>query len=318
MHVHVALLLLLLQARCGLARVSNGHTDLLLAPAGRCCSPAHGGSCLKTTGCLDPEVQPFCAASKANCEGKCKHMWCASTNSSSSDNDFTIDSTVPIHNTSTKYISFTFDLSAWSEFERDHDFADPAFIAAARSFTPCLLRIGGTAEDNTTYDVSGSADAGIPQRVMTKQQWDGINAFATAAGWDIVFGLNALKGWEGSSNWAWDPTNAQELIEYTVRQGYPVVGWELGNEPGLKNKNGVVQTGAGVAGRFRTLLDLLRKVYPAKLGLGTADSPWVIGPDVTKGGVQKGFLADFLKAFRPPNDLSVVSWHHCKLHAPLT
>ena len=54
------------------------------------------------------------------------------------------------------------------------------------------------------------------------------------------------------------------------------------------------------------------QVYPGGVGRGTKASPWVIGPDVTKGGVQKGFLAEFLEAFLPPNELSVVSWHHCK------
>ena len=176
-----------------------------------------------------------------------------------------------------------------------------------------------TAEDNTTYDMSGStlgsdAGAGIPYRVLTKAQWDGINAFASAAGWQIVFGLNALQGWHGPSGWEWDPSNARELMEYTTRRKFPVVGWELGNEPGLKNKNGAVQTGAGDARRFSTLLQLMGEIYPGKLGLGTPSSPWVVGPDVTKGGVQKGFLSDFLTAFKPASALNVVTWHHyCKI-----
>jgi hypothetical protein len=37
-----------------------------------------------------------------------------------------------------------------------------------------------------------------------------------------------------------------------------------------------------------------------RLGLGTPASPWIIGPDVTKGGIMKGFLTDFLDAFQPP------------------
>jgi hypothetical protein len=210
------------------------------AGGGRCCKANAG--CLDPEDCLDPEVQPFCASSKANCEGKCQHTWCAGGTNGSSSSNFTIDASVAVHNTSEKYISFTFDLSAWSEFAEYKNFATPAFVAAARSFAPCLLRIGGTAEDNTTYDMSGgeqqqqqqqqqrlSAGEGIPDRTMTKQQWDGINQFAKAAGWEIVFGLNALKGWKGPSGWAWDPSNARELIEYTVKQGYPVVGWELGN-----------------------------------------------------------------------------------------
>ena len=95
--------------------------------------------------------------------------------------------------------------------------------------------------------MGSDAGAGIPYRVLTKAQWDGINAFASAAGWQIVFGLNALQGWHGPSGWEWDPSNARELMEYTTRRKFPVVGWELGNEPGLKNKNGAVQTGGGDA-----------------------------------------------------------------------
>ena len=88
--------------------------------------------------------------------------------------------------------------------------------------------------------LGAGAGSGIPYRVLTKAQWDGINAFASAAGWQIVFGLNALQGWHGPSGWEWDPSNARELMEYTIRRKFPVVGWELGNEPDLKNKNGAV------------------------------------------------------------------------------
>ena len=85
----------------------------------------------------------------------------------------------------------------------------------------------------------------------------------------------------------------------------------MGNEPNLNNKNGAVQTGAGVAKRFSSLIKLMQSVYgDSKLGLGTPTSPWVVGPDVTKGGVSQGFLADFLAAFQPASALSCVTWHH--------
>ena len=41
----------------------------VLATAGQCCDR-------ECHICMDPETQPFCAASQANCEGKCKHHWC--------------------------------------------------------------------------------------------------------------------------------------------------------------------------------------------------------------------------------------------------
>ena len=162
-----------------------------------------------------------------------------------------VDATQPIHIVSDKFISYTFDLSAWATFERYRNFSgararahvrvrvlavqqhvcqsacallcyaamllrvavrcklprgyppapsDPAFIAAARGFAPALLRLGGTGGDNTSYDMSSGgggggdrARSGIPERVMSKAQWDAMNAFAIAAGWQILFGLNALE-----------------------------------------------------------------------------------------------------------------------------
>ena len=45
-----------------------------------------------------------------------------------------------------------------------------------------------------------------------------------------MFGLNILvrKGVTNSSVGTWDPSNAQQLIEYTESKGYKV-NWELGN-----------------------------------------------------------------------------------------
>ena len=276
--------------------------------AGRCCKANAG--CTDPEECLDPKVQTFCAASKENCEGKCKHIWCSGGGGGSSN--FSVDASHALHNATEQYVSFTFDLSAWFGFAATNNFSDPNFIAAARSFRPALLRMGGTAGDNTTYDMGGrvSSESGIPFRTMTRPQFDAMCDFASAAGWQIVFGLNALQGFAGASGWAWDETNARELMEYAVRKKCPVVGWELGNEPNLNNKNGAVQTGAGVAKRFSSLLKLMQSVYDGKLGLGTPTSPWVVGPDVTKGGVSNGFLGDFLAAFQPASALSCVTWHH--------
>ena len=105
-------------------------TTAVVAPSGRCCQT--GAGCADPEGCMDPEVQPFCAASKADCEGKCKHMWCpdGGGGANGSTGSFAIQSSRSIFNVSEKYVSFTFDLSA--KFESDHNFTDPAFIAAAK------------------------------------------------------------------------------------------------------------------------------------------------------------------------------------------
>ncbi|KAK0601685.1 hypothetical protein LWI29_026459 [Acer saccharum] len=49
----------------------------------------------------------------------------------------------------------------------------------------------------------------------------------------IIFGLNALTGrtiWPDGAKRAWDNTNAESLIRYTVQKNYSIHGWELGNE----------------------------------------------------------------------------------------
>lgn len=48
----------------------------------------------------------------------------------------------------------------------------------------------------------------------------------------VIFGLNALSGREigsdGGAVGAWNSSNAESLIRYTVNKGYPIYGWELG------------------------------------------------------------------------------------------
>lgn len=49
----------------------------------------------------------------------------------------------------------------------------------------------------------------------------------------VSFGLNALRGKiiqpDGSAMEAWDSSNAESLMRYTVNKGYTIYGWELGN-----------------------------------------------------------------------------------------
>ena len=62
---------------------------------------------------------------------------------------------------------------------------------------------------------------------MSAQQWDEVNHFSQVVGWDMIFGLNVLlrHPWPNGS---WDSSNAEQLMKYTLSQGYKV-NWELGN-----------------------------------------------------------------------------------------
>jgi hypothetical protein len=73
---HLLLLLLAAGLRASTAEESPAPA------AGRCCKANAG--CIDPEVCMDPAVQPFCAASKQNCETKCKHAWCSGGAGSSS------------------------------------------------------------------------------------------------------------------------------------------------------------------------------------------------------------------------------------------
>jgi len=62
--------------------------------------------------------------------------------------------------------------------------------------------------------------------------WDNVNAFASAVGdLQLVFGLNGGPG--PREDLQWTSANAEVLVNYTTKNGFPVAGWELGNEPNL-------------------------------------------------------------------------------------
>ena len=55
---------------------------------------------------------------------------------------------------------------------------------------------------------------------------------------------------------------------------------------------------------------MLGELYPAGTGAGTAASPYIIGPDVTHGGMEQGYMQSFLDGFAPRKPVDVVTWHH--------
>ena len=246
-------------------------------PLSRCCKPQYG--CGAAAVCLDPEAQPFCTSSAADCVGKCEHVWCGNSTAGA---NLRVNTSRPIGNVSESYVSWTFDLYELHSGGRGWNLTDPSFIAAAKAFAPAHIRLGGTAADNVTYDMAAAgAGVGIPPGTLSKAKWDELCGFANASGWTILFGLNALHG-VSSSHAVWDSSNAEELMQYTKRAGCPVVGWECGNEPNLKDKGVVVETPKYVAANFNALRSLAVSVY-GSVGGGSAASPWIIGPDVTKG-----------------------------------
>lgn len=115
------------------------------------------------------------------------------------------------------------------------DFRSQKLINLGKALAPAMLRIGGTDQDYLLFDMDSRKED--EQKLTTRQrtesehnftmstsQWDAINQFATATGWEITFGLNVLLRRDDD----WDTANAAQLLSYTHSKGYKV-NWELGN-----------------------------------------------------------------------------------------
>ncbi|XAR69400.1 Beta-glucuronidase [Bertholletia excelsa] len=133
-------------------------------------------------------------------------------------------------------------------------------------------------------------------------RWDALNNFFKEAGAKVIFGLNGLNGRVigsyGSTYGAWDPSNAESLIRYTVNNGYTIHGWELGNELS-GNGIGASVTAHQYASDVSTLQNMIRELYT-----GYQVKPMVLGPG---GFFDEKWFSDFLN--RTQNSLQVVTHH---------
>lgn len=163
-----------------------------------------------------------------------------------------VDTTKPVAQIAPEYLSFAIDMSQvnggkwWNpqaqQVEigsgtvnaRIFDFNRPKLDMLTRALAPAYLRIGGSESDKAYYDLKTDEwiAPSIPpkyQSVMTRKEWDAVNAFAARNHLQVVFTLNAGPG-SRKSDGSWNSDNAAELIAYTTKQHDPVAVWELGNE----------------------------------------------------------------------------------------
>jgi Glycosyl hydrolase family 79 C-terminal beta domain len=103
-----------------------------------------------------------------------------------------------------------------------------ALIAMVDLLGPSLLRVGGNSVDDTVWETS---DAGTPMgdgaapSFITPADVDALAAFAKAANWKVLYGVNMKTS---------SPALAEDESRYAAGQlGSSLYGFEIGNEPDL-------------------------------------------------------------------------------------
>jgi heparanase 1 len=185
-----------------------------------------------------------------------------------------------------------------------YDFDRPRLRRLAQNLAPAYLRIGGTAADETYYQMASSCSTPpAPYHyTLTREGWDAVNRFAQEAGLGLVFTLNAGRG-PRDSNDQWKPENACELMEYCVEKGYKVAAWGFGNEPNFfPFAHDLWLSIEQFTDEYASLKDALEQIMPGTQLLGPACAFWPV-------------IGELLPVFprfleRVGHLLDVVTWHY--------
>ncbi|BFG18927.1 hypothetical protein CerSpe_052010 [Prunus speciosa] len=194
------------------------------------------------------------------------------------------------------------------------DLGNAILLNAIKAFSPLKIRLGGTLQDKVIYQTEespqpstsfrkdGSELFGFTQGYLPMSRWDQLNIFFNKTGAVVIFGLNALRGRtinsQGAAVGAWNSSNAESLIRYTVKKGYRIHGWELGNE---LSGNGVgTRVAAGqYASDTKSLQSIVQSVYA-----GFEAKPQVLAPG---GFFDENWFTEFIH--KTPQSLQVVTHH---------
>jgi heparanase len=119
-----------------------------------------------------------------------------------------------------------------SERVQPLDLGRPGLVELARALGPAYLRVGGTEADHVFYAVGAARGSERPREyelALDEAAWNALGDFAHAAGFDLMFTVNAGPSARDEGG-AWRPDNAEQLFAYAAARGDAVAVWELGNE----------------------------------------------------------------------------------------
>ncbi|KAJ8760976.1 hypothetical protein K2173_022014 [Erythroxylum novogranatense] len=223
--------------------------------------------------------------------------------------EISVSSTTTIAETDDNFICATLDW--WPSNKCDYnqcpwgqagllnlDLTNKILTNALRAFDTMRIRIGGSLQDQVTYQVGDLINDqhqfrsekingmfGFSGGSLPMSRWDELNCFFNETNSLITFGLNALIGktkpkkgitWTGD----WSSQNARDFMKYTISKGYKIHSYELvvffaRMEPEQYAKD------------ITTLKALVNELYP-----DPATQPKVLGP---AGFFDKKWFAKFLE-----------------------
>ncbi|KAK7265839.1 hypothetical protein RJT34_33463 [Clitoria ternatea] len=237
-----------------------------------------------------------------------------------------VDGAQTIAETDDNFICATIDW--WPHDKCDYDYCPWGYSSAVnldlshvllskaiQALRPLRIRVGGSLQDQVLYEVGSLKSPchpfkkmkgglfGFSKGCLHMKRWDELNHFFNKTGAIVTFGLNALHGRHQTSHtvWGgdWDPTNAYDLINYTVSKGYKIDSWEFGNE--LSGKGIGASVGAEQYGK--DLIKLKQNLHT--LYKNSKFKPSLIAP----GGFYNKEWFDKLLQVSGPGIINVLTHH---------
>ena len=222
---------------------------------------------------------------------------------------FQINTSSPIFQTSSKFLSWTMDASETNKWgkEKDNFWYNQTILNLAKNLGASHFRYGGTSADITAYNFSGTYfpihnPTDRATLVMNNTVFDGLHDFTKTVGWDLIYGVN-LGTYRNSQN-EWVDAAFSSMLDYVIAKNYSIFGWELGNEPDLFYRHNMSVEPYQSSKDYELFHQTIQNKQMRKKN---SSMPLIIGPDVA--GAPNAYFIPFLDHVKDEDILDVATYH---------